>query len=419
MASIDIHMKKCTATRPSTYQRDIFTQNPSSAVKMSTSTIDAYSDPNQFVRSEDGAIVWAQPEDTEQDRLLRQHREESMNAGVSWLMSERDLLRQKELYDNNARVRIAADISRQITRHPRSQLHTATSRCRQHSSPSQSEYTAVNRRRVDEDTLLALAMAVSESMTPPLSPLPLPVPLTRAHPATRSTNNGIQRQLPNQVTNYSDDSDDDLILAQIIFSMNTDDNAPSGGRGAQPVPVVAVEPPQQPPRQSHSLPPSYTFQSDPSETATRDIVQSSASSRQTEDISAAAGSSNARATFRPDDMSYDNLLLLDEFNRRRSGAGLSTRQLHGLESLLVCLALPTAPHSSGGVDESAVSGGGPSCSICMEEFKQGDRAVRLKNCGHVFHGQCAGPWFANHTCCPNCRGEVAPAAACCRRGGRG
>ena len=39
------------------------------------------------------------------------------------------------------------------------------------------------------------------------------------------------------------------------------------------------------------------------------------------------------------------------------------------------------------------------CTICMEEFKNGDELRRL-NCLHIFHKNCIDPWLKKNGFCP-------------------
>lgn len=145
--------------------------------------------------------------------------------------------------------------------------------------------------------------------------------------------------------------------------------------------------------------PPFSFLPDSSNAGTRETMSSlsaTATDRRSQQRAQAAGT-----RFRTDDMSYDNLLLLDEFNRARSGSGLTTRQMRTLQSVVVCIPANGSNGCNASTNQEI-----PSCSICMEDFVDGDRAIMLKNCTHVFHGKCAGPWFADHTCCPNCRDDV-------------
>ena len=43
-----------------------------------------------------------------------------------------------------------------------------------------------------------------------------------------------------------------------------------------------------------------------------------------------------------------------------------------------------------------------SCTICMEEFKEGDR-VRILPCFHQYHVGCVDEWLHQHPDCPICK----------------
>ncbi|KAL1536217.1 RING-type E3 ubiquitin transferase [Salvia divinorum] len=51
------------------------------------------------------------------------------------------------------------------------------------------------------------------------------------------------------------------------------------------------------------------------------------------------------------------------------------------------------------------------CSICLSEFEQGDEAMELVDCRHVFHRSCLEKWLRCHLAtCPLCRSVVVPDA---------
>lgn len=47
------------------------------------------------------------------------------------------------------------------------------------------------------------------------------------------------------------------------------------------------------------------------------------------------------------------------------------------------------------------------CSICIDEFEQGERLILLPDCGHFFHSQCITPWLKEKKAtCPICQTMV-------------
>jgi hypothetical protein len=47
------------------------------------------------------------------------------------------------------------------------------------------------------------------------------------------------------------------------------------------------------------------------------------------------------------------------------------------------------------------------CSICIEEFEEGEKVRLLPRCGHGFHTECILPWLTNRQgCCPFCKTAV-------------
>jgi hypothetical protein len=47
-----------------------------------------------------------------------------------------------------------------------------------------------------------------------------------------------------------------------------------------------------------------------------------------------------------------------------------------------------------------------SCSICQEGFVEGGNTIRLRNCGHCFHRECAQSWYRMSVYCPLCRNDI-------------
>ena len=114
------------------------------------------------------------------------------------------------------------------------------------------------------------------------------------------------------------------------------------------------------------------------------VAQEAADALRAAEEAAARASAQPEEVFEANDFSYENLLRLD-YNRNRRGEGLELTKL---------LRLKTVVCRTGG-----------SCSICLEDFDDGDRALLLP-CKHRFHAQCVGHWFHEHRECPNCRHEV-------------
>ena len=48
---------------------------------------------------------------------------------------------------------------------------------------------------------------------------------------------------------------------------------------------------------------------------------------------------------------------------------------------------------------------GPHCSICLGEYEDGEKLVRLP-CHHIYHDDCLESWTANHTRCPLCNTDL-------------
>ncbi|KAL9670893.1 hypothetical protein QQ045_008454 [Rhodiola kirilowii] len=48
------------------------------------------------------------------------------------------------------------------------------------------------------------------------------------------------------------------------------------------------------------------------------------------------------------------------------------------------------------------------CTICLEEFKDGENGRKLGSCGHCFHTGCIDAWLTLRASCPVCRQLVSP-----------
>lgn len=66
---------------------------------------------------------------------------------------------------------------------------------------------------------------------------------------------------------------------------------------------------------------------------------------------------------------------------------------------------PTALDVIDELEEVVVFHAGECCSVCLEDFKLGNRANKLR-CGHVFHRTCVTPWLLMKNTCPVCRACV-------------
>ena len=54
---------------------------------------------------------------------------------------------------------------------------------------------------------------------------------------------------------------------------------------------------------------------------------------------------------------------------------------------------------------STAPGEGHECAICLDGL-EGESAVELPGCEHVFHRRCISMWFSTERTCPICRGDV-------------
>lgn len=82
-------------------------------------------------------------------------------------------------------------------------------------------------------------------------------------------------------------------------------------------------------------------------------------------------------------------------------SGLTPEEIHSLPAVQVD-------------DEVQILACGDQCSICLEDFKVGDKNRRLPSCRHVFHQSCIDLWLLRRADCPLCKGMVLK-----QRGGAG
>ena len=92
-------------------------------------------------------------------------------------------------------------------------------------------------------------------------------------------------------------------------------------------------------------------------------------------------------------------LSMEELARRRDSAqsaGTPQDVIEGLEVIEYQHALK----------DSILSGQDPTCTICLEDYKQGEKLRLFPHCKHVFHQECADLWLHTSSTCPNCRCSV-------------
>jgi hypothetical protein len=90
--------------------------------------------------------------------------------------------------------------------------------------------------------------------------------------------------------------------------------------------------------------------------------------------------------------------------------GATAIRLAGIRALLTSeqVSQLTVVEHDGGPGEERVVGSGdePCCSICMEEYEQGERLIELP-CSHRFHHGCIEPWLTErHPTCPLCKFDM-------------
>ena len=105
--------------------------------------------------------------------------------------------------------------------------------------------------------------------------------------------------------------------------------------------------------------------------------------------------------FDPNDLSYENLLRLDNrppTSQDISEFGLSLSKIEKISSILITSSASSSTSSS--FSSRLI------CSVCQDDLRPLECAICLPHCRHIFHGECIGPWFLTHSDCPNCRQKI-------------
>jgi hypothetical protein len=80
-----------------------------------------------------------------------------------------------------------------------------------------------------------------------------------------------------------------------------------------------------------------------------------------------------------------------------------TGSVRGLPEAAVRRLPETVVAEDGAVD---AAGQALCCSVCLQDFRVGDRARRLPGCRHLFHVPCIDCWLLRHGSCPLCRRDI-------------
>ncbi|KAL1209602.1 E3 ubiquitin-protein ligase ATL59 [Cardamine amara subsp. amara] len=48
------------------------------------------------------------------------------------------------------------------------------------------------------------------------------------------------------------------------------------------------------------------------------------------------------------------------------------------------------------------------CSVCLENYQEGEKLQQIPACGHAFHKTCIDTWLTSKTTCPLCRVSLTP-----------
>ena len=72
-------------------------------------------------------------------------------------------------------------------------------------------------------------------------------------------------------------------------------------------------------------------------------------------------------------------------------------------------AIPQLAFTQADWNASKWAGEDPSCSVCIDQFEEGEIIKTMPTCQHVFHKDCIDEWLSQHSTCPNCRASLLPA----------
>lgn len=95
----------------------------------------------------------------------------------------------------------------------------------------------------------------------------------------------------------------------------------------------------------------------------------------------------------PDEMTYEQLLQLEEENGGKVATGLKKIEIARIPQITWRFKNDT----SKGLDQ---------CSVCMDNFKYGDKVKELKKCKHAYHTKCIDQWLESENKCPICKQHI-------------
>ncbi|XP_057826089.2 RING-H2 finger protein ATL39-like [Cryptomeria japonica] len=93
----------------------------------------------------------------------------------------------------------------------------------------------------------------------------------------------------------------------------------------------------------------------------------------------------------------------------KGGHGLSKSDIQKIPTV-VC----NNTHKNGDGDDEKkdcdelCSSGDLECTVCLEQFKDGDKYLLMPSCRHCFHLECTDAWISKNAICPVCRCNALP-----------
>ena len=94
-----------------------------------------------------------------------------------------------------------------------------------------------------------------------------------------------------------------------------------------------------------------------------------------------------------EEMTYEQLLALEESNGGSVSRGLTPSQIYSIKSKVWREKKDTKSQAE-------------QCTICFENFKRLENVKELKKCGHAYHSKCIDKWLEGEKKCPVCKKEV-------------
>ncbi|KAH9330247.1 hypothetical protein KI387_002355, partial [Taxus chinensis] len=92
----------------------------------------------------------------------------------------------------------------------------------------------------------------------------------------------------------------------------------------------------------------------------------------------------------------------------KGGHGLSKSDIRKLPTVVCNTHHPEKHEDEKKSSDELCINGDLDCSVCLEQFKDGDECLLMPTCRHCFHVACASAWLSKSPICPLCRTTALP-----------